>query len=276
MATNAELSKKINDFNKNRNNKSSIKISLSPNTDFIKNCHPKFLTPKSAYYLKDKLLDYFLIKKDGKYVGIVYDGFSDLHIYIKQQYRGQTVLIKELNEVIIPYLLINRDEQNMTFINKKVETYFLKHLKNITSNGVRSAVIVKNKEPIFNVSQTYRTFTEKEFKLFKIRALVVLRERRKLYNYCDKNLGTKWLIRQTYITDSDFDFLREEERKTVTQEIFNSIQTKINYTSSLETFYNEQIKLLYGKEKSIHILDYIDERVSNYNKNIELLKINSF
>ncbi|QEN06802.1 hypothetical protein EXM22_01895 [Oceanispirochaeta crateris] len=50
-------------------------------------------------------IDLFLIKNEKKiFVGIVYDMFNDIHVFIKPEHRGKEYLDNALNKTIFPYL----------------------------------------------------------------------------------------------------------------------------------------------------------------------------
>nr|ART35512.1 A396 [uncultured bacterium] len=71
---------------------------------------------------------FFFVKADGRdYVGAVQDGGpSDMHVYIKRDFRGQGILATALDDVIFPWLaqVDGRSEQRLTFQEPKVKRHF--------------------------------------------------------------------------------------------------------------------------------------------------------
>jgi hypothetical protein len=64
---------------------------------------------------------YYFVKNDAKFIGIVQNGGSDLHWYIKIKYRGQGHMTKALKKYILPHILKNKEEQLIT-INEGAES----------------------------------------------------------------------------------------------------------------------------------------------------------
>lgn len=87
--------------------------------------------------------DFYLIKGNNsslKYVGIIFDMVGDLHIFIKEEFRGKGYLQNTLNTSILPFLAYykNRDKQDLTFEDETIKQYFIDKL-GFMDNGYLSA-----------------------------------------------------------------------------------------------------------------------------------------
>lgn len=83
--------------------------------------------------------DFYLIKGDNtkdKYVGIIFDMVSDLHILIDEKYRGQKYLQKTLVPTILPFIAYykERNLQKLSFENSSIKEYFIKKFGFINSD----------------------------------------------------------------------------------------------------------------------------------------------
>ena len=89
--------------------------------------------------------EYFLIKNGKQFVGVVYDMTSDLHWYLKEEFRKKGLLSKNLNEIIIPYLFRNRNKQRITIDKTQIgeENY------NNSLNVAQRAGFIKKNEKEF-------------------------------------------------------------------------------------------------------------------------------
>lgn len=109
-----------NIINRLNNNKAGETIFLRPLSTsvslgkvWIKKPHPKgeILSPDGPdtfYFIKDD---------NGRFVGSVYDMYSDLHWYVLPKHRKMGYLSKSLKDAILPHIFQQRDNQRIT-INK--------------------------------------------------------------------------------------------------------------------------------------------------------------
>ena len=49
--------------------------------------------------------EYYLLKQNGKYVGLVFDMYPDQHWYMFKKYRGKGIMYSSLKDHILPYIL---------------------------------------------------------------------------------------------------------------------------------------------------------------------------
>lgn len=267
MATNEDLNKIINAYNKCES-KWTIKISLSGYIDYITFLETKEMKLNSEINYVD-FNNYFLLKMNNKYVGIIQDMENDLHIYIKKSYRKKTNLIEELNNTIIPFLLNKREAQKLTFINEKVEQYFLSSLHNIKKVSDLKAIIENSyinyeyKEYIFNIN---------EFEKFKNIVIKSIQLKRKINKFFD-NKKARWLCRESFISDNDYFLLSDDEKIDFTYEEFQFIQKEFNYMKKLSKFYEKILIVNYGDNKKDNFNDHIYELSI---KDIKLLTMGDF
>jgi len=71
---------------------------------------------------------YFIKNNDHKYVAAVFDMHSDLHVFVKQEYRKKGHLSRAINEAILPHLAsIGRENQIVTFNDPSTGEYCVKN-----------------------------------------------------------------------------------------------------------------------------------------------------
>ena len=58
--------------------------------------------------------------KENQYVGIVLVMCNDLHWHLKKEHRGKGYLSVALNEIILPHLLTEREEQYITISRNNI------------------------------------------------------------------------------------------------------------------------------------------------------------
>jgi RimJ/RimL family protein N-acetyltransferase len=108
--TNNKLNYYINFYNKEKSTPSYIDDVI----DIIQIC-------------KDKQIDkIYLIKKDGTYIGAVYDmGVNDLHAYMKKDYRKKGYMSNALKNHILPYLFSRgREYQHITYYSDNISAKY--------------------------------------------------------------------------------------------------------------------------------------------------------
>lgn len=67
---------------------------------------------------------YFIKNDEGTYVAAVLDMGSDLHVFVKKEYRKKGYLSQAMNEIILPYLYqTGRKKQIITFIDPRIGDY---------------------------------------------------------------------------------------------------------------------------------------------------------
>lgn len=74
---------------------------------------------KNVSQCMDNRHDVYFIHKEDKFVGCVYYGGSDIHIYVLPKYRRQGLMKRNLKEVILPHLFYyyNKKSQRVTSHN---------------------------------------------------------------------------------------------------------------------------------------------------------------
>jgi RimJ/RimL family protein N-acetyltransferase len=58
--------------------------------------------------------NFYFIKNENIFIGLVQDGGSDLHWYLKKEYRGHGFMFNSLKEYIIPHIFTTREEIHIT------------------------------------------------------------------------------------------------------------------------------------------------------------------
>ena len=69
--------------------------------------------------------DFYFIKNESEiYVAAVLDMFNDLHVFVKEEHRGNGYLTSAMHQVIFPHLYQGgRETQHVTFIDDEVGRY---------------------------------------------------------------------------------------------------------------------------------------------------------
>jgi hypothetical protein len=123
--TNEQLDKLINLLNDGG-------ISNSTRIDILKPLS-KGCIYTSVCDLKTKALNntcpYYFIKNSDKYVGVVQNGGSDLHWYLKKAHRGKGLMTSALKNFILPHILSTKFEQLITIDGGEPQCDFIKSEK---------------------------------------------------------------------------------------------------------------------------------------------------
>lgn len=240
MATNETLNSFIDKFNEDHEVFAGIKP-LSDDIDYVEFVDESDFN-KENFAKGLHIYRAFLIKKDKKYVGIIQDTYNDLHIYLKEEYRKKTSLIESLNDVVIPFILRKRDKIEVSFINEKVEEYFLKNLKGIKSIGYSIAEIIRADKVRLDIPED----KDRMSKLVKIDAEVYKIKNlfREFINKAPNKKAVKYLVGEDFISESEYNFLTADEKKNYSleeflkdRELLNPILKKKNFCCSLTNFY---------------------------------------
>ena len=121
--TNEQIDDLINQFNTGSGDAVIIPSALTPKVAMA-----QVWLPDIGTCIQDAADRFFFVKANGDdYVGSVQDGgVSDLHVYLKDEYRGCSILSAALNDVIFPWLAQKdgRSEQRLTFQEPKVKRHF--------------------------------------------------------------------------------------------------------------------------------------------------------
>ena len=222
MATNETLSKIIKKLNEG-NVAYIIVKSLSSTVDFIR--YPLESEPGAEANWRDN----YLIKKDNIYVGIVLDMERDLHIYVEPKFRKKTTLMKDLDETIIPHLLLNRKEQPVSFVNKKVAAHFLNKLKSIVPRGLLKAAFVSNGEKY----EIKPSLTQEEF---REKAIAVKNKGKDFLEKSVNPLAIKFLYSEGYVSIRNYHLLTKEEKIGYSRELFIKDMPFLNEYHKERTF----------------------------------------
>lgn len=255
MATNEKLSSFIDSFNNGYESFSAIRplssdvdyVEFVEDTDFDKENFDKSVNWYSAY----------LIKLKNKYVGIIQDGGKDLHIYVKEDFRKKSNLITHLNDVIIPYILRKKDKQIVTFVNEKVEEYFLNNLKGIKSTGLMEAEIVRLDKPRLDLPED----KERKSRIVKIDAEIykIKNNFRELINKATNKKAMKYLIGEDFISKGEYAFLTPEEKKNYSLEDFLKDREIVNPIIKKKSFCCAATYLYAGEEAEKKLRKFIKE-----------------
>ena len=263
MASNECLNELLNKLNKGTQFKNSILVHLSNDVDYVKICEKKHLELKALtkknINSQSMILDsYYLVKKNGLYVGLVYDMVGDLHFFVKRKFRGACDFSYHLNKTIFPHIFTKRDKQDMSFINEKVATHYFKHVPGLVRTGPLDAELPATASTRYDLAKSYRLFTEEEFALFKKRKHIADNAPFRLYDSVKaKNPKATWVLNETTISLSDWDMFSEDEKVNFTKEDFLTVMAKHNYYNNLNKFCREQLELLYGEERGFHLHNYL-------------------
>lgn len=121
--TNEQIDDLINQFNTGSGDAVIIPSALTSKVAMA-----QVWLPDIGTCIHDTADRFFFVKANGdEYVGAVQDGgASDLHVYLKAEYRGSGILAAALNNVIFPWLAQKdgRSEQRLTFQEPKVKRHF--------------------------------------------------------------------------------------------------------------------------------------------------------
>jgi len=99
---------------------------LSPSVDYAKAWLHE-LKSSNSHKTSDEF--YFIKNDDGLYVGVIFDMWNDLHVFVKPAHRGKGYLATSLNNIILPRLYqLGRKKQNITFKEKEVGEYFVRRM----------------------------------------------------------------------------------------------------------------------------------------------------
>jgi hypothetical protein len=123
--TNDCIEKYIDCLNRNEFGGSIFRTSLSSRVDFAK-VWPVEPRGDVANEGSDKF--YFIKNEDGVYIAAVLDMHSDLHVYVKNEYRKKGYLSSAVNEVILPHIgRTGRKKQVVTFENPEIGEYCVRN-----------------------------------------------------------------------------------------------------------------------------------------------------
>lgn len=213
--TDKSLNNLINVLNKGQRKEHVFIRQLSDSVDLIKVFmdNPK-MTDKKRF--QDLIPDtFYCIKNDKQYVGIVYDMSSDLHWYMKKEYRGNGYLTKALKEIILPFILRDKDEQRITISRYEIgDENFKASEKVAISSGFKL-------QDEFNEKYEY-----------------IIKD-----NDCD-----------ILDTDGINKTLREEELKEISQKVFYYAKKLIRLQTKLEVCYGSDDELIYEFKEQINKL----------------------
>lgn len=147
---------------------------------------------------------YFLIGEDGKIIGAVLDMYCDLHVFVKEENRGQGHLTRALHSVILPHIherSPNRKRQDLTFQDPEVARRYAKHW-GFTMTGETSAT--KNLADVVDTSFVAfkgRVVTHEEFRLMRGRIDKARLQLTIIQEQLNMSCGSAPQILDSYITD---------------------------------------------------------------------------
>jgi hypothetical protein len=125
--TNEDLEALIDALNKGEMKDLVFRAKISSNVEYAKvwRCEPKggICNEQSSRF-------YFLSGDDGKIIGAVFDMYSDLHVFVKAENRGQGYLTRALESIILPHIRDtspNREQQDLTFEDPELARRYAKH-----------------------------------------------------------------------------------------------------------------------------------------------------
>lgn len=112
--TDKSLDKLINTLNRGQRKEHVFIRKLTDTVDLVKVFKDNPFIYDSINF-NDLIPDtFYCIKNNNQYVGIVYDMCSDLHWFVKKEHRGNGYLTNALKQIILPFILQERDEQRIT------------------------------------------------------------------------------------------------------------------------------------------------------------------
>lgn len=120
--TNDNIEKYIDCLNRNEFGSTIFRTSLSTTVDFAK------VWPVEPVVNGESHKFYFVKNEEGVYIAAVLDMYSDLHVYVKTEYRKKGYLSSAINEVILPDIgRTGREKQVVTFEDPEIGEYCVRN-----------------------------------------------------------------------------------------------------------------------------------------------------
>jgi hypothetical protein len=123
--TNESIEGYIDALNRNEFSEHIFRSILSDTVDYAKVWTDE---PRGNVVNEGSYNFYFIKNNVGVYVAAVLDMYSDLHVFVKKEYRKKGILSAAMNNVILPHLSnTGRDKQVVTFEDPNVGNYCVRN-----------------------------------------------------------------------------------------------------------------------------------------------------
>jgi len=125
--TNEDIESLIDSLNRNEFSDHIFRSRISDQVDYAKVWTEE---PKGNMTNEGSYSFYFIKNSEGTYVAAVADMCSDLHVFVKDEYRKKGHLCSAMNEVILPHIsLTGRVKQVITFEDPSIGKSCVKNWK---------------------------------------------------------------------------------------------------------------------------------------------------
>lgn len=138
---------------------------LSNNVDFAK----VWLQEPRGSLANEGSYDFYFIKNEsGTYVAAVLDMVNDLHVFVKQEHRGNGYLASAMHQVVFPHLYQSgRSVQRVTFVDEMIGKY-VENCWGFEIDGEQQAAkSLSEYAGVAEIKPLKRKVTEREFKAIK-------------------------------------------------------------------------------------------------------------